>query len=912
MYKIVIFLIAFVLIFSCNNATKNHHVIYPSDSPLERVNWERLRLIDPSTGEIPKNIRKKEISFSKTLPKSNLFSKSSWKHRGPYNVGGRTRALCLDVLDENIILAGGATGGMFRSIDGGASWTMTTDPNQEHRISCLTQDRRPGKENIWYFGTGENRGSYLSDVSVYGNGIFKSIDGGLSWDSLPVTTSNTPTVLDGDFDFTFSIKTDISNDTLDVVYVATRGDIYRTEDGGLSWEKKLGGANVYYYQYTDVDVTSTGTVYATISSNCADNGIWRSSDGLNWVNITDSLFPPIYSRVVIGINPSNENQIYFLAAETDGHGQHTDVFFGGETWTSLWKYEYISGDGTGLGGKWTDLSSNIPTNQATSFDNFNAQGSYDLVVNVHPSDSNLVIIGGTNLWRSSDAFTTPNKTTIIGGYRAGSSEGDGNWGSYPNHHPDQHVILYLPSNDSIMINGNDGGIYRTNNVFEDTVKWHSLNNGYNTTQLYTVAISNNANSDVLQGGFQDNGSRVTFDGSSNAIWNMPFNGDGSYAGICDNEEDFYLTIQRGVMYKMKLDNVGNRVAFQRLDPSSCDSTKYMWMNPMEMDQNSNNVIYWAEGNKLWRNNSLNTINYNSSHLKSDLGWEMFSDTLFSAMKISTISSSLNPPHIVYFGTQNKNIYKIVDAHVGDPIIEQLPSILTGSNSYCTDIAINPNNANEIIVVYSNYSVYSLFYSDDGGNNWQKIAGNLEQTPTGGGNGPSCRTAAIIPLGNNMLYLVGTTVGLFGTSELDGENTVWEQIGSNSIGSTIVEYLKYRPSDGRLVVATYGNGVYEMNLTSIGDILNVSNNDLGFDVKISPNPVFNECYINFRSDKNTVAKISVMDNLGKIVLLQDKLNVMKGMNSHLLEFNNLNDGIYFVSLNINNRIITRKIQKTNEK
>ena len=71
---------------------------------------------------------------------------------------------------------------MFRSIDAGASWTMNTQPSQEHRISCLTQDSRDGKENIWYFGTGENRGSYLSDVSIYGNGIWKSIDGGLTWD----------------------------------------------------------------------------------------------------------------------------------------------------------------------------------------------------------------------------------------------------------------------------------------------------------------------------------------------------------------------------------------------------------------------------------------------------------------------------------------------------------------------------------------------------------------------------------------------------------------------------------------------------------------------------------------------------------------------------------------------------------
>ena len=66
-------------------------------------------------------------------------------------------------------------------------------------------------------------------------------------------------------------------------------------------------------------------------------------------------------------------------------------------------------------------------------------------------------------------------------------EGDGNWGSYRDHHPDQHVILYLPSNDSVMINGNDGGVYKTMNVFKDTVDWISLNNGYNTTQLYTVA-----------------------------------------------------------------------------------------------------------------------------------------------------------------------------------------------------------------------------------------------------------------------------------------------------------------------------------------------------------------------------------------------------------------------------------------
>ena len=143
---IIICLISF---FSCQNK-KDSSSFFPSENPIERVEWDNQRMADPATGKIPNNIRKKELTFAKTLPKANSFSKNNWVSRGPYNVGGRTRAMCLDILDENTILAGGASGGMFRSTNGGQSWNMTTDPGQEHRISCLTQDRRPGKENVWF------------------------------------------------------------------------------------------------------------------------------------------------------------------------------------------------------------------------------------------------------------------------------------------------------------------------------------------------------------------------------------------------------------------------------------------------------------------------------------------------------------------------------------------------------------------------------------------------------------------------------------------------------------------------------------------------------------------------------------------------------------------------------------------
>ena len=220
----------------------------------------------------------------------------------------------------------------------------------------------------------------------------------------------------------------------------------------------------------------------------------------------------------------------------------------------------------------------------------------------------------------------------------------------------------------------------------------------------------------------------------------------------------------------------------------------------------------AAGNKLWRNNNISNIPYNNSHSKSDFGWDLFSDSLPNPnLDITVIETSKSPANIVYLGTKYKKIYRIDDAHIGDPPIVELPSPFTSANGYVSDIAINPLDADEIMVIYSNYSVYSVFHSTDGGASFEKVAGNLEQNPSGSGNGPSCRTAEIIPLGNDTLYLDGTSVGLFGTANLDGQNTLWKQIGKNTIGNVVIETLTYRAIDGRLVVATHGNGIYQTTL-----------------------------------------------------------------------------------------------------
>ena len=907
-------ILSFLVIFYTPKENKKHQNIktvnFPNENPIEKKEWLKSRVVDPQTGEIPHGMRKKEVKFANSMPNdaSNIFS-LTFTARGPYNVGGRSRALELDVNDENIIIAGGASGGIWKSINGGNSWNKMTSQNQLHNVTCVTQDKIQGKSNIWYFGTGELEGSSASGGGAYfqGNGIYKSYDSGLTWDSLPYTASNNPQTFDNRFDYVWDIEIDNSVDSLDVVYACTYGNIWRSIDGGYTWNKTLGGNGNHYY--TSIKLDSNGTAYAALSSvysNTIQKGIWRSDDGINWTNILPANLPSVYGRMSIDINPSNQNEIYFLCAETNGFGQYTNVFFGGETWTSLWKYTYINGDGSGNGGIWEDLSSNIPANRPTEFDNFNAQGGYDLIIKIQPNDPNKIFIGGTNLWRSTDGFTSDSNTTHIGGYFEGSSMGNGNWGSYENHHPDQHEILFSPSNPEILLNANDGGIFKTLDCAADTVEWISLNNGYQTTQLYSVTTSRNPGSNIILGGFQDNGNFITMSSNPTDPWVMPLNGDGAFNAIANDEQNYYISIQRGRIFKMNLDANGNINAYNRIDPIGADTTKYLFINPMIMDASSDNIIYFPEGNRLWRNNDLNNIPLNNSNQRISTGWFRFSDSL-SNDKITALANSIHTgamADILYFGTDNGEVYKIIDAANSDNSFINITPTNIFPNGYITDIEVDPENHNKLIVVFSNYNTNSLFYSDDGGISWGNISGNLEEPMqsgfiTGAGSGPSCRTAQIVWHNNKKLYIVGTSTGLYATDSLvpyytaitTAASTNWTQIGKQYIGNVVVENISLRDSDQFLVVGTHGNGVYSTNITDIDNVLSI--NEKNINIKLYPNP----CQEYFVIEKNNIYKkineINIYNLKGELI----KRNFTKYHQNQLIKINtnNISNGLYIVEI-----------------
>jgi hypothetical protein len=528
------------------------------ENPNDRQEQEFLMLRDPVTNQIPKDIYKREQEFINKIKKD--FSESdnpkllNWTERGPNNVGGRARALAIDIrttTPPNIILnAGGVSGGLWRSTNDGASWTKTTLNSQLHSTTCMVQDTRTGTSNgitrrdIWYAGSGESYGSSASatGASYRGDGIFRTTNNGLTWTQLPSTVSGTPQTFDSPFDYIFNIAIDPSNTSQDVIYAACCQLIMKSTNGGNNWIVALGNGSSFSSAASDVQVTSTGIVYATINSTASGNpGIWKSTNsGANWTNINPSFMPAIYNRIVIGIAPSNENIVYFLG-QTPGAGKPgVDPPISTE-YCSLWKYNASTST-------WTDLSSNLP-NVAGYYAGFNTQGSYNLVIRIKPDDPNFVIIGSTNLYRSTNGFTTlVGNSGWIGGYSPLN-------GIYTNHHPDVHVLVFRPGSNVVLYSGSDGGLSRTDNVTTsfgaEPVSWTSLNNGFNVTQFYSVSIAPESANNLLLGGTQDNGNLLTNSpGLTN--WTIMFEGDGCFTAIAPISDDrIYMSSQYGEIRSKK-------------------------------------------------------------------------------------------------------------------------------------------------------------------------------------------------------------------------------------------------------------------------------------------------------------------------------------------------------------------------
>ncbi|MCB9170851.1 MAG: hypothetical protein H6594_10925 [Flavobacteriales bacterium] len=834
------------------------------DDPDGLRQWDLERLHDPATGAIPTDIRRKELAFAATLPTRATAKTLTWTWRGPRNRGGRTRAIVVDRTDPQVVLAGSVTGGLWRTTDGGQSWTRTSPTDAMTGVSSIAQDPRPGHEQTWYFGTGENYG-VVSGTSfsalLPGDGMFKSTDGGQSWTHLASTIAGDHETYNrsGSFKQVNSIVVDPTRNDSDVVLAAVYNGIFRSNDGGQTWHAALGlqtgGA---LSLYTEVRVTSTGVYYAAIGNNGPFEGFWRSTNGLDWTAITPPM-PGDAERTVIAIDPTNEDVVYWFT-ETPNNGVHGH---------NLWKYTYLGGDGTGAGGQWDNRTASLPNGSCTGYFNFdfgyiNSQTSYDMCLAVDPMHPNVVFLGGTSLYRSTDAFATADSTKWIGGYRCNTN--DPKDYVYPGHHPDQHWVAFPPNDPQRMFSGSDGGVALTLDRLADSVQWQQMNTTYVTSQFYTVHLEEgDATNDMVLGGLQDNGCWLSLTDDINDDWKYVHQDDGAYCAIPQGHPFILTSSQSGRLYKKTIDAQGNVTGYERIDPIGGTSS-YNFINPFVLDPVDNNVCYWLSASRIWRNTDLSTIPVtNNFYDRISTNWEQL--TMPVSLRITAVDIGESAHHTLFFGTINSHVFRL-DSLDQTPVRTELTSPDWPADSYVSCVAPNDFDPLEWLVTFSNYGVRSIWHTSDGGGSWTSVSGNLEENPDGSGSGPAVFWAAIHPTWDhaNDRFFVATSTGLYSTALLDGDNTVWEQEGPSSIGNIPVNMIAVRNSDGLIVIGTHGNGVYSSHLTPAP--IGIPENSPPTGLMLRPNPARDHVVIDLPD--GATHDLTITDLAGRTVLQRRSL------------------------------------------
>ena len=781
-----------------------------NENSKDRIAFEFAELANPVTGRLPENIKGRELTFAAKSLRRNLrqnvrgaaptvFGRSavsintdpvrSFQNVGPFNVGGRTRGLVLDVNNENVILAGGVSGGVWRSTDQGASWTRTSEVQQHPSVTALIQDRRSGRTNEWFYATGERFGNSASEVgAVYrGNGIYKSMDGGVSWEVIASTFVNGAAgIVEGHtFSFIDDLAIDHTNPTGTEIYAGASSRIIRSEDGFETYQVVLGETNTGLGNYSQVEITSSGKVFATIGSTNfnggqPEDGVFMSDDGITWTSITPPELQISTERIEIAIDPSDENIIYFVTGEELMRFNDSDD-------------------------SWTDLTEHLPAN-GDQGEGHHHQDGYNLMLTVHPSDPNILFVGGTNLLRSTDGFSSGDNIVQIGGYEA---DGDPDqFSPYVNHHPDLHNVVFFPSDPNKMLTASDGGVHLTsdnlsNNSTAVPVDWESLNNGFLTGQFYMGAIHHyDIGNPLIMGGMQDNGTHISLSGEADGDWQLIGPGDGTFSGISYNT--LFVSLQRGVMFKYVVNELTNTYEFVDvlLRPSD-DEDEFLFSNPYIFNPVNQDQVFFAARGRIYVTNDIRLNpeagDWVSINLPSSAGNPF----------VSALAASTQPEGVLYVGTRNGKVFKVEDVRdfsPSTPLIELNTNGLPEGN--IRSIAVDPENSDKVILAYSNYEVISLWYSENGGDSWASISGNLEENADGSGAGPSTRSVSIMPNGQGgSYYFVGTSVGLFMATALDGDNTDWVQQSPDVIGNSVVNDIKTRPIEGLVVAFTHGNGAF---------------------------------------------------------------------------------------------------------
>jgi len=700
------------------------------------------------------------------------FAGLELRRLGPAFMSGRIADVAVDPGDRSTWYVGVGSGGLWKTTNAGTTWEPIFETEGSYSIGCVTID--PAHPLTVWVGTGENvSGRHVG----FGDGVYRSLDGGKSWNRMGLETS----------EHIGMIRIDPRDSN--VVYVAAQGPLwsaggerglYKTTDGGRSWKKILGGGEYTGVSEVHLDLRDPDVLYAVtwqryrnvaaLMNGGPESGIHKSTDGgASWRELTEGLPEENMGRIGLAISPQQPDVIYAtieLARRTGGFWRSSD---GGDSWEK--RSDYLSG-GTG-----PHYYQEI----------FASPHAFD---RVYQMDVDLQV-------------------TNDGGKTFSKIEADAK-------HTDHHALVFDREDPQYLLVGTDGGLYES---FDLGASWRFVAN-LPVTQFYKVTVDYDRPFYNVYGGTQDNSTQggpsrsASLSGITNADWSVILWADGHQpAADPDDPNIVYAEWQQGNLTRYDRRN-GESVYIQPQPERGEPRERFNWDAPILIGAHDSSRLYFAS-QRVWRSDDRgDTWRALSGDLSRGLDrlalpmmgrvWSFDSPwDLYAMSSYGTITSLAESPLVealLYAGTDDGLIQVTEDGGRSWRRIDALPGV--PEFFFVNDIKADLFNPDTVYAAVDNHKAGDfkpyLLKSTDRGRSWRSIAGDLPER--------HLVWRLVQDHANANLLFVGTEFGLF--FSVDGGRH-WVKL-SGKVPNISFRDLAIQRRENDLVGATFGRGLYVLD------------------------------------------------------------------------------------------------------
>ncbi|HEY9177867.1 MAG TPA: T9SS type A sorting domain-containing protein [Flavipsychrobacter sp.] len=587
-----------------------------------------------------------------------------WTFHGPENplAGnyglGRINVIEFHPTDTNTYMVGSPGGGIWRTTNDGGSWTALNDFLPILGVSDI--DYNPQNPNTIFICTGDRDAS-----DTYSMGVFKSTDGGTTWDTTGFQ-----------YGFTDLRKTNgllINLVDTNSMTLATSEGVYKSYDAGATWQLRQSG----FFQQILQHPSDTAIMYATGYMSFGTRQVYRSIDGGNSWQLTGSF--PGTSRVEMAVTAANPAIVKVVAANTayglEGIYNSIDT---GKTFAKIFDDK--------------NCDSNILASSSKG-DKCGGQGWYDLTIQISPVNENHVIVGGVNTWFSTDggrnwAVANQWSNTLTGVTIV---------------HADKHYHKFHPLNPTVLYECNDGGIYRTLAPMSSNAIWQNLSEGLGITQFYRNAVADNTS--YVLGGAQDNGTKMLTGGTSKQMTGA----DGMDCHIDYSDSSILYTSQQYGELRRSTNGGNSFTDIQNNVPGRPDGA---WITPFLIHPSASNILL---------------VGYDKVYFSIDRGdnWTAISPDFGGNMSRIAVTP-LDDDYIYTLANTQSNSVLRYTTNFGDNWI--VLTGLSVQQSNISDIIVDPYHKDSLWITYRNYTGDKVAVMDVKTKTFSKFNSNLPDVP----------------------------------------------------------------------------------------------------------------------------------------------------------------------------------------